>query len=604
MEKLEKPSKSSIKSSHPDTLFSRLFSSESGQFRPFGLVLVVLVSLACFLPGLTTIPPMDRDETRFAQASKQMVTSGDYITPRFQQDLRAKKPIGIYWMQSVAANIFGKDDISSYRVPSLIGGLVVVIVTTIFARMILPRREAIFAGLFMATSLLVVVESHLAKTDAMLAAFIVIQQLALWKIHKLDSCGHYVSGKYALLFWGALGASLLIKGPIGVIIAAATIAMMILTSKNGGWQNLNWRNLNWKWVFALKPILGLTILTAMVLPWVLMVSSATDGAFLSLAVKGDFISKLQSGQESHGAPPLTYLAIVIITFWPGSLFLARAAAVVYRRWREADIIFLLSWLVPFWIMLELTPTKLPHYNLPVFAALAMLASLGVGAKLPEPKPSSPSPESSPKTIIIRGSRYIKSPTFSRLIIQIWEWGFIAVGPLFGIVAIYAATFADGSRASASLALLSGCGVSLAAYWWQKSGKTASLILMLGGAVLFHIIMLGSVLPSLSSIKLAPRIAAEVATITPPPTLITTAGYHEPSLVFALGTETLLFSPSDAAFFLAEADDGLALIERRSDAEFRAKANAIGLEVVSIRTVTGFNISRGQDMTIYFYRRKQ
>ncbi len=55
-----------------------------------------------FLPGFFTIPPIDRDEVRFAQATKQMVESGDFVDIRFQDDVRYKKPVGIYWMQAAA----------------------------------------------------------------------------------------------------------------------------------------------------------------------------------------------------------------------------------------------------------------------------------------------------------------------------------------------------------------------------------------------------------------------------------------------------------------------------------------------------------------------
>ena len=72
------------------------------------------------LIGHHTVPPLDRDEARFAQASKQMLQTGDYITVRFQDELRAKKPAGIYWLQSTFANFFGADDISSYRFVNLL----------------------------------------------------------------------------------------------------------------------------------------------------------------------------------------------------------------------------------------------------------------------------------------------------------------------------------------------------------------------------------------------------------------------------------------------------------------------------------------------------
>ena len=62
----------------------------------------VLLSLACFLPGFASLQPMDRDEPRFAQASKQMLETGDFVDIRFQDEARHKKPVGIYWLQSAA----------------------------------------------------------------------------------------------------------------------------------------------------------------------------------------------------------------------------------------------------------------------------------------------------------------------------------------------------------------------------------------------------------------------------------------------------------------------------------------------------------------------
>ncbi|MBN9000435.1 MAG: glycosyl transferase, partial [Rhizobiales bacterium] len=70
--------------------------------RTASLAVIVLVALACFLPGFATLPPVDRDEPRFAQATHQMVDTGNYLDIRFQDDVRYKKPIGIYWLQSAA----------------------------------------------------------------------------------------------------------------------------------------------------------------------------------------------------------------------------------------------------------------------------------------------------------------------------------------------------------------------------------------------------------------------------------------------------------------------------------------------------------------------
>src|SRR5258708_21140942 len=64
------------------------------------IVFLVLCGLVIFLPGFFNIPAIDRDEARFAQATKQMVESGDFVDIRFQDDVRYKKPVGIYWLQS------------------------------------------------------------------------------------------------------------------------------------------------------------------------------------------------------------------------------------------------------------------------------------------------------------------------------------------------------------------------------------------------------------------------------------------------------------------------------------------------------------------------
>src|SRR3954470_14966199 len=94
------------------------------------LAFLVLIALVSFLPGFFNIPPIDRDEARFAQATKQMIESGDYIDIHFQDEVRYKKPVGIYWLQAGvvrAAEAVGISDarrtIWLYRIPSLLGAI-------------------------------------------------------------------------------------------------------------------------------------------------------------------------------------------------------------------------------------------------------------------------------------------------------------------------------------------------------------------------------------------------------------------------------------------------------------------------------------------------
>src|ERR1700749_890472 len=130
---------------------------------------LLLCGLLLFLPGFFTIPPVDRDEARFAQATKQMVESGDYVDIRFQEDVRYKKPVGIYWLQSAAvkaASALGLPKaelrIWVYRLPSLFGAIGAVLMTYWAALGFVTRRAAVLAALLMSASVLLRVEARLA----------------------------------------------------------------------------------------------------------------------------------------------------------------------------------------------------------------------------------------------------------------------------------------------------------------------------------------------------------------------------------------------------------------------------------------------------------
>ena len=101
--------------------------------RPY--LLLTLLCVVLFAPGLASVPVMDRDEARYVQATRQMAESDDYVVVRFQDELRAKKPVGIYWLQAMAVDLLShpaKTAVWPYRLPSAIGVLVAVLFTLIY----------------------------------------------------------------------------------------------------------------------------------------------------------------------------------------------------------------------------------------------------------------------------------------------------------------------------------------------------------------------------------------------------------------------------------------------------------------------------------------
>src|SRR6266568_8527575 len=199
---------------------------------------LLLCAALLFLPGFFTIPPIDRDEARFAQATKQMVESGDFVDIRFQDEVRYKKPVGIYWLQTVAvetASALGLPRaqlrIWLYRIPSLIGATGAVLLTYWTALAFVTRRGAILAGLIMCSSVLLGAEARLAKTDAMLLFTVVAAMGALARVYLSWQRGEdpeHPSWTWPVIFWTAMAGGILLKGPLILMFVMLTIGALAL----------------------------------------------------------------------------------------------------------------------------------------------------------------------------------------------------------------------------------------------------------------------------------------------------------------------------------------------------------------------------------------
>src|SRR6201747_2249232 len=332
---------------------------------------LLLCGLLLFLPGFFNIPPVDRDEARFAQATKQMVETGDFVDIRFQDDVRYKKPVGIYWLQSAAvetASALGLPRaqlrIWLYRLPSLIGAIGAVLLTYWTALAFVTRRGAALAALMMASCGLLGADARLAKGGAVLLLTVVAAVGAVARVYLSWQRGEdpaHPPWTWPAIFWTALAGGILIKGPLILLFVVLTIGTLAILDRSAGWL---WR---------LRPVWGLMWLLVLVLPWFVAIFWRAGEAFFSDSLGGDMLSKL-AAQESHGAPPGSYLLLFWITFWPGAALAGMATPAVWRARREPGAQFLLAWLIPSWIVFELVLTKLPHYVLPLYPAIAILTA--------------------------------------------------------------------------------------------------------------------------------------------------------------------------------------------------------------------------------------
>ena len=333
-------------------------------------LIIALIGLAAGLAGVFTMPVLDRDEARFAQATAQMLQTGDWVEINFLDEPRHKKPIGIYWMQAVAvAATTGEAarEIWAYRLPSVLGAVLAALFTYAAGARLFGRTAGLAGGTLFAACILLGAEAGIAKTDAMLAATAAGAFWAIVELRLADGGGR--ARLWALMLWAAMGVGVLLKGPVTPVAVALAVGALIV------WE----RRLNWAWPLAWWP--GPLAAALIVAPWLIAVQIATDGAFIREAILGDLGPKMVSGHESHGAPPGMHLALLPILFATAMLTLpagVRAAAVTLRRGGRGALAIrlVLCFAIPLWLVFEIAPTKLPHYVLPAYPALAILAGLG------------------------------------------------------------------------------------------------------------------------------------------------------------------------------------------------------------------------------------
>lgn len=492
--------------------------------------IVSAVALALLIPGLTALPVTDRDEARFAQASKQMIETGDLVDIRFQDQPRWKKPAGIYWLQAGSASLLGGADapIWAYRLPSLLAAWLAALATLWAGRVVIGPRPALLAGLMMASTLLLVAEGHIAKTDAALAATAATV---------LGALGHLAFGeggwRTALLFWLSLAAAVLLKGPIVPVIAVFALVL------------LAWRRETRPRLARLRAHWGAPLAILLVAPWLVAIWIVSDGGFFAESIGQDMAAKVASGQENHWGPPGLYLALVWLTFWPWAAYLPQAAGWVWTARRLARIGFLLAWLVPFWLVLEAVPTKLPHYVLPLYPALALLVAAALGDR-----------PASARWTRRAGAILLVLPGVAIAIAVIA----LPLVPRFATADLIPIALSPGAVLLA-LAAVAALLVAVRAAW--AGARLAQFTASLVAALCLYPAILAFALPAASTAFPSPALARAIKKWQPcasGPAF--SVGYHEPSLVFLTDTSLRMADPQGAKAALAEDSGALVLIEDR------------------------------------------
>jgi 4-amino-4-deoxy-L-arabinose transferase-like glycosyltransferase len=547
------------------TLESRLDDWSRGWRGP---LFAALVALIAGLPGLFAMPPLDRDESRFAQATSQMLETGDYVVIKFQDQPRFKKPVGIHWLQAVSVKAFSDAEdrrIWAYRIPSLLGAMLAAAACAWGAAALFDPRTGLLAGSILGATFLLSSEAFIAKTDAALCGSTTLAMAALARAYAAHLSGEKVGKLTKLLFWLGLAVAALIKGPVGLLVAILAMVALTIWDRKAGWL----KEMGWAW--------GLILFAAIVLPWAMMITVATDGAFWGAAVGGDLAPKMAGGQEGHSGPFGYHTLLAPILAFPTTLLLPAALVVAWTKRNEPGVRFAVCWLVPTWLMFELLPTKLAHYELPAYGALAMLMAAAVRAPLG------------------RWPRRIGA------VLSVFA------GVLLAVVAAYGqkefGTLGDLAWAILAGLLALAAGIAGAVLLLRHNSARALVaagVLGIGA----HIALTAGLIPHLEPLFLSKDVAdaldrTRLSPRSGAPGPVALTGYSEPSLIFQLGTATELTNGEGAADAISEGRP--AVVEAREDKPFREALKSLDLTPRPVATVQGLNYSDGDHERLTVYR---
>jgi len=328
---------------------------------------VWLVALVAFhVAGSWILPLIDRDEPRFAEASREMIERGDWVIPWFNNTHRFDKPPLIYWMQIAAYRTFGESEFAA-RFPSAVCAALTALVLYGFGRRISGDRAAFWAAALFSTSLQTAVHARAAVADMPMVLCFTAALWAGWEILQRPR------SPVAWTCWiAALALGFLAKGPV----AWLPVVPLLIGAFRGRRAPAG---------IALGTLVSLVAAAGVVLLWAWPALVRTDGEFFRIGIGKHVVHRSVDAFEGHGADgavgyllmlPFFFLT-VFLSFLPGSIFLPwlvrrlRATGVM----ADAAVGYLFTSVLTVFVVFTLVSTKLPHYTLPAFPALALLLSM-------------------------------------------------------------------------------------------------------------------------------------------------------------------------------------------------------------------------------------
>lgn len=455
------------------------------RIKPSHLLLILGFVWILFFLGLGGLGLVGPDEPRYAQIAREMLVSGDFVTPRYFGEPWLEKPVLYYWLASAAYSIFGVNEFAA-RLPSALAAVLGVFCVYLVGRQREGSLEGLFSCLVLAASILYFSLARAASTDMVFSAAMAVAWTALFLLLFGDKGwwrGSSASGSQRgllLTLYAFLGLATLAKGPAGLVLPLVSLAVFLGVTGR------------WSMAARFRPVTGVLVLLAVVLPWYGLCTLANGWGFVEEFLIRHNVERFFTDRYEHPQPFWFFPAVALIGFFPWSLQLVPSARGLFRhgdRWRSlaaAQDLFLWLWLLTPLVVFSLSRSKLPGYLLPAAPAMALLIGHQVRLWL-KPDPGEARP------------RWFKDFFFYQALCLI----------LTGLVLpLYAPrlNLPVESLAAAASWLLAGTGVLALLFYWRRR-RTASVACFLAAVALAVILVTGGVFPQVDAAESSRQLAA-------------------------------------------------------------------------------------------------
>lgn len=333
-------------------------------------VIVITVLVSFFRLGSVTL--FDVDEAIFAEATKEMVQSKDWITPTYNGINRYDKPVLFYWLMAASYKTFGINEFGA-RFPSALAALMLTLSVFFFTKNICGAKNAVYAAFSLALSMYYLAYSHAAVTDMTLTLFITLSLFSFYLALSSDK-KRYLYGFY---LFSAL--AFLTKGLIGILFPFG-IALTFLMFSN-----------NLKKIKGAFSLTGIVIFVVASFPWYVAQFAINGSEFIQQFFIKHHFTRYTDVVSSHKGAFYYYIPVLIAGLFPWIAFLPAGIKNAVKEFASispsapspkplSPYLFSLVWFAFVFIFFSFSTTKLPNYILPSVPAAVLLISSGMASQ--------------------------------------------------------------------------------------------------------------------------------------------------------------------------------------------------------------------------------